>query len=494
MNSTENQAAKYRQYKHDIKRVLAMDGGGIYGLFTVLMLKYLCRRDPNFLKGDDVSLFAGTSAGALIALVLANAENPRDIVMSGLLERFFADGRLYGQSSTPFGMMRGLFGLGTWTDGKVAEAFFKDYFGNLKMGQLKHKVLISTFDLYGNPDLGAGQKWKQRMYFNFPQTEENRELAVWRVAYGAAAPVMWRPIINGASDGGIFADSPTIHTIAKIIELSKTWDDEKGRRRPEAEIKEISQHFDLDEALGGVRLLSLGVGNKVPYYARPNFNLGYLSFNLLPTNLRTKNFWPPMVHLALEPQVEASNFQARQLLGDRFHRLDPEVLEFPIPPILASMYLSKFDTVRQFILKHIYKGIHNQVAMNDLHKAMLWIKKLWKSDMVPNFPPEVKYEDGAAQDEAPDIFSDPVFAETYFNGLKYQAIADTLGAEKTNAVADAVLRAADEAWGKAMENMGNNMGEAEAEFEKEKFRKAREEILRILGNGGSEGNNGKDPA
>ncbi|MCA9649183.1 MAG: patatin-like phospholipase family protein [Myxococcales bacterium] len=59
--------------------IISMDGGGIYGLATARMLRKLCERDPAFLAKSDIASyrFAGTSAGALNALLLAKEEDPR---------------------------------------------------------------------------------------------------------------------------------------------------------------------------------------------------------------------------------------------------------------------------------------------------------------------------------------------------------------------------------------------------------------------------------
>ncbi len=375
-------------------RILSMDGGGIYGLFTVLMLKDLCKKDKNFLKGDDVHLFAGTSAGALIALALAGAENPRDIIMSGLLEKFFNDSRLYGKGQRPGNAITGLLGITSWACARGVEELFKEYYGNTRMGDLKHKVLISAFDLHGNPEHGDQQKWESVTYYNFPRTEDNRRLEVWRVAYGAAAPVMWRPIINGISDGGIFANSPTIHTIAKILEYRRNWDEANDRENPGE-----GEEFSLDRSLKNLRLLSLGVGSKIPHYGARDFNLGYLAFSLMPTNMKTKDYWPPMVYLALDPQVQKSNFISKQFLGERFHRLDPGVLGYPIPPVLASMYLSRFDPMRKFIVKHIRRGMDTKVTKDELINTSKWLSSVWRVAA----DPEPKFREGPLRSHQSDV-------------------------------------------------------------------------------------------
>lgn len=56
-------------------RLISLDGGGIYGYNTVLMLRALAERNPGFLCAKKKYIFAGTSAGALISLLLAKEEN-----------------------------------------------------------------------------------------------------------------------------------------------------------------------------------------------------------------------------------------------------------------------------------------------------------------------------------------------------------------------------------------------------------------------------------
>ena len=57
-------------------RILAMDGGGIRGLLTAIILERLERVHPGFLA--QVDLFAGTSTGGLLALGLAAGTTPAE--------------------------------------------------------------------------------------------------------------------------------------------------------------------------------------------------------------------------------------------------------------------------------------------------------------------------------------------------------------------------------------------------------------------------------
>ncbi|UCH49738.1 MAG: patatin-like phospholipase family protein [Betaproteobacteria bacterium] len=205
-------------------RVLAMDAGGIYGTFSAIMLRKLCERDENFLKNDQVTLFAGSSAGAINALILAKEDNPRDAVLKERkLERFFKDSRVYSNRKNPVAGALSLVGLASWSGEADFYSVLEDYFGEMKMKDLKHRVMITAFDLRGKPEDVFGQReWQPRIFYNFPDGEADRELYVKDVAYGAASPPTLRPVRNGITDGGFFASDPTAFAIAKIVLSERT--------------------------------------------------------------------------------------------------------------------------------------------------------------------------------------------------------------------------------------------------------------------------------
>jgi predicted acylesterase/phospholipase RssA len=205
-------------------RVLAMDAGGIYGTFTAIMLRKLCERDENFLKEGQVTLFAGSSAGAINALILAKEENPRHAVLEERkLERFFKDSRTYSNRQNPVAGALSLVGLASWSGKADFYSILEDYFGDMKMKDLKHRVMVTAFDLRGSPEDVFGQReWQPRIFYNFPDGEPDRELYVKDVAYGAASPPTLRPVRNGITDGGFFASDPTAFAIAKIVLSERT--------------------------------------------------------------------------------------------------------------------------------------------------------------------------------------------------------------------------------------------------------------------------------
>lgn len=559
-------------------RILSMDGGGIYGLFTALMLRKLCERDKTFLKGDQITLFAGTSAGALISLLLAKEKNPRDAVLSGEVENIFCNGLMYNNRLDPLNALLSYTMLTPWTGSRGADRLYRDHFGDMTIGELKHRILIAGFDVSGTA-MKKNRRWKPKVFYNFPNNEPDRSLLVREVAYGATSPLGWRPVRNGITDGYVFADNPCVQAIAKICKQTrdvefarnrfkdvilrgsiennfyqeqiargvhpdatgngdstilkfkrasmlseKTIRDdldplspaqwvadcnsfgktlrrwaarltaldkefkmegrelnpnylgmkrhyvetlaeqseffrgvdrkpgrEESRERTEIisrivrlsvadlvfikesyiqlEPRELSElqksvvneiddlrhdmerflrgegaegwldriqammevYFakkeyifsiiepSIEESLKNMSVLSLGVGNNVPYYFKSNFNFGAIPIYWLPANMAQKEFFGPMTRLALEPVAEGASFQARQLLGaERFHRLCPGIVDFPVPPASICIFLARYSILRNLIIKGIKKKIYvenDSIVEAAIQQTLAWLEK-----------------------------------------------------------------------------------------------------------------------
>lgn len=506
-------------------RVLSLDGGGIYGLFTCILLKKLCQKDKNFLKDDRVMLYAGTSAGALITLTLAQYESPREAILdpnNGVLDDLFTPGILYNNWLSP---LQGLTSYSFWTAwaGREGPEFLlKQRFKDKTLGDLKQRVLITTFNLSGEPNK-KGRSWNPKIYYNFPDDRPDLDLLVRKVAYGAISPLGWHPVIDGISDGGAFADNPAPTAIAKVVEeirkaepdaevfgevvkllvdvhdrqnsmirqvkasekapsvgfgkhlfqfikelegyhstlenqshdilnhiaslqkqsnvinqvstldefidvvytvcgqdltlLKNTYetcyktrtdknileelsvvkqlfaDSQKNAKKQGAGQDKITSlitciekrtklykmfHPSVGEILDRIHMLSLGVGNRDPYYWLENVNLGLIGVNAIPSNPYTKDFFPPIVQMLLEPSVEGAEFQAKQLLGPRFHRLNPKVLDFPIPPVLPAIYLARYTVWRNYIIRQIRARAERPEVNDALHETLDWLKYWFK--------------------------------------------------------------------------------------------------------------------
>lgn len=243
--------------KNDRRRVLSIDGGGIYGLTSARWLRRLCQQEPSFLSGEDVCLFAGCSSGAVNCLLLAKHERPREAVLAGELEDFWHDPGTF-TNSDPMGQMLSWMELSGWFGEKDFMDLLARHFADRTLGDLKHRVLISTFNWGGAPPefpepdkpgprpptsvatlcqeiakacaawrpvSGAGEpkrvredrrRWHPQMFSNAPDSADRR-FRVVDIAYGAATPPGFRALRGGIGDGASFSASPTVDAIAHLV-------------------------------------------------------------------------------------------------------------------------------------------------------------------------------------------------------------------------------------------------------------------------------------
>ena len=151
MNQGEKMGTKFKPISQVSPpfRILSANGGGIYGLYTAIALRKLCEKNKDFLKAGQLDLITGTSAGALITLMLAMKENPREAALSGELEDMFKNSLLYSNKLDKFQEVTSLMGLTAWSGRKDTMKLYDQYFGDTTIGELNSRVIIATFDFVG---------------------------------------------------------------------------------------------------------------------------------------------------------------------------------------------------------------------------------------------------------------------------------------------------------------------------------------------------------
>ncbi|MDJ0836210.1 MAG: patatin-like phospholipase family protein [Acidobacteriota bacterium] len=356
-------------------RILCMDGGGIYGLTTAVMLRRLCRRNEGFLDFKVIRkhYFAGTSAGALNALLLAQEENPRTAVLSGKLERFWAHPGIYTNQVNPFTAWLSFFGLTGWHGEADFVQLLKQTFGeHTKLKDLKHDVMISTFSMDGSPPAKGIYHWRPKIIYSFPEkegeVEPDGELPVWQVAYWAASPPTMRSVRDGFADGGIFAPNPSDNALAKVVRVILGGDG----------IFTNQDKLDLNR-LSRIVLFSLGVGRKPPRYQFRDFDFGMWPFMLWPTNFLQGEIFPPTVSLSLDAPGLYAQYKTKLFLGEQAFHLDPPLLAPPFfPPTLIATTLSRFDVYRNFFVSAITNLIESPEAQPYLDEAADFLEEHWK--------------------------------------------------------------------------------------------------------------------
>lgn len=263
-------------------RVLSLDGGGLRGLLTSRLLERLEAARPGFVAGID--LFAGTSTGGILALALAAGHTPQRIstLYRDKGPHIFADDTILDA----FGHADKLV-IADYRNRALHEAL-EEQFGDLRLGDLPRKVLVPTFDIDSEVVTQAGvRSWKAKFFHNFPEESDDAEQLVVDVAMRTSAAPTFFPTWQGFIDGGVAANNPSMCGLAQA----------------------------LDPATGGqelsdVALLSVGTGVSPKWIEGAEHDWGLLE-------------WAPhLLGIMLDGVAGVADFQCRQILAERYLRLD----------------------------------------------------------------------------------------------------------------------------------------------------------------------------
>jgi len=195
-------------------RILSLDGGGIRGLITAIILERLEQAVPNFLSKID--LIAGTSTGGLLALGLAAGKSPEET-----RELYKQRGKSVFRD-TVFDDVRDIGKLvGADYSLEPLKIELEAEFGNTKLGDLSKKVLISAFDLDNNPQPVENYRtWKAKFFHNYPGPDTDSDQKVVDVAIRTSAAPTYFPIYQGYIDGGVVAGNPSMCALAQALHIS----------------------------------------------------------------------------------------------------------------------------------------------------------------------------------------------------------------------------------------------------------------------------------
>ncbi|UZA68692.1 CBASS cGAMP-activated phospholipase [Pseudomonas viridiflava] len=186
--------------------VLALSGGGYRALYTATILNEL-EQVLGRPIASHFDLICGTSAGGLLALGLAS-----EIPASELKSLFEDQGQqIFGSRD----FMRKRFGFLTRAkhSNTGLRSVLEQRFGDIKMGQLKHRVLIPAV----NYTTGRGQFFKTPHH---PSFELDHRMSVVDVALAtSAAPVYFPSVRNERGvfvDGGLVGNAPGLFGLHEV--------------------------------------------------------------------------------------------------------------------------------------------------------------------------------------------------------------------------------------------------------------------------------------
>ncbi|MDY7229648.1 patatin-like phospholipase family protein [Hyalangium rubrum] len=307
-------------------RILAMDGASVSGgngYVAVGMLRALRRmldsRSEHRALLGQVDLFVGSSAGAVNAALFAREEHP-DAALGRIIDFW---GELLAMNKDGLSIRRSLLtlaGISALVDSASVRDFLSNHFGNRRLGDLRKKVVIPTFQLDGKRN--GLRTWKAKVFHNTGSTDDPdlNERVVDVLMRSSSPPVVY-PIYQGIKergsgyvDGGLYANNPSMVGLAQALH--------QVLQSPSTQQTE-APHESGPADMRGLLLLSLGNGFTSTYVS-PSFRDGLANWGFARWLLDLRN---PLllVKMMLESGGDAVDYQCRTILRKEYLRLNPVV-------------------------------------------------------------------------------------------------------------------------------------------------------------------------
>ncbi|MGA8181841.1 MAG: patatin-like phospholipase family protein [Desulfobacterales bacterium] len=307
-------------------KILSIDGGGLRGLITARLLHRLNNAPEISGWLNEVDLYAGTSTGGILALALAFGKSPDEIchLYKDKGQKIFDDSiwddiRDLGKT------------IGADYDNKNLKTELKRIFGSTKLSEISKKVVIPTFDLDNEAANPTERTWKPKIFHNFRGNDFDGDALAANVAlYTSSAPTYF-PSADGYIDGGVYANNPSIIAIAQAI----------------SQRNDVSDRAQLEDLV----MLSVGTGVSLTYIKGKNLNWGYAQWI------------KPLINVLMDGVAGISDYQARELLADRYHRLQ---IVFDSTETIPMDSVGKLDRMDE-----IGSGY-------DISSTVQWINEIWR--------------------------------------------------------------------------------------------------------------------
>lgn len=296
-------------------RILSLDGGGIRGIISCVILKYIEEQlqkldDPKARLGDYFDLVAGTSTGGILAAILLfpDENNKAKFSVETALDLYAKHGEtifnvsLWQRLINPFGLFAEKISQNS------LEKQLNEVFGNLEIKNFIKPSLITSYDIFH----------RKAKFFTSHEAHSNLENFYAKDVCRAtsAAPTYFEPAkiksLYGQEftliDGGVYANSPALCAFAEAgkIPFSTLLSDPEKPDFP-----------DIKDLL----IVSVGTGEVKKAYTFRQFE-----------NAGKVKWIQPLIDILLSANAETTDYQLQKMYakaGNRtarnYHRLMPEL-------------------------------------------------------------------------------------------------------------------------------------------------------------------------
>jgi uncharacterized protein len=338
-------------------RILSLDGGGIRGIITCVILKYIEEQlqkfdnNPNAKIGDYFDLIAGTSTGGLITALLLVPDGNKNAKFSveEALNLYAKKGDAIFEVSffqhllNPFGLLKEKI-----SDTNI-EKQLEDVFGNLELKSLTKPCLITSYEITTR---------KAKFFTSHDAHDALENFYVKDVCRAtAAAPTYFEPAqINSfyneqftLIDGGVYANNPALcaYAEARKINFSEVLNDISKPNNPK---------------INDIVMVSIGTGTILkPYHFEQFDNAGKLKWVA------------PLIDILLSSNVETVDYHLRKMYETLSKRNAQNY--YRLMPNLKNASPEMDDTSKDNIFALLQAGFafvnKNQLQLQEIAKKLI---------------------------------------------------------------------------------------------------------------------------
>lgn len=337
-------------------RILSLDGGGIRGIISCVVLKYIQEQlqkmdHPNAKIGDYFDLVAGSSTGGLLTAILLFPDNNKGAKFSieAALDLYAKKGdsifsvSFWESLINPFGLFNEKISQ------RNLERQLNDVFGSLELKDLIKPCLITSYDI---------NQRKAKFFCSHEASSSLENFYVKDVCRAtSAAPTYFEPARIRSLydqeftliDGGVYANNPALcaYAEAKKIAFSKVLKDPMKRDYPQ---------------INDMIIVSLGTGEVLKPYSYEKFE-----------NAGKIKWVSPLIDILLSANAETVNYH----LSKMYESLGPRNQKnyYRLMPQLRNASPEMDDTSKKNIFELIQAGLYfvdqNRKTLNEIAKKLV---------------------------------------------------------------------------------------------------------------------------